>query len=234
MSKRLLEPFETASTSIDDLVEAYDRLPCGYLFTTESGVIRWSNRTFLRMAGLAEADTMPRLQDLLSVGGRIFFETHLRPLLKMQGWVKEVAVDIVNGTASEGLPVLLNGEVRHKSEQDGSPTEIVWTVMDISERRGYERELLAGRNRAERAENAALTLADQLRSTNEALNKTVSEQRNSSLYIRKLEGILPMCMRCKSVRSDDDAQWVDLDRYLVASGALAISHSLCPPCEREF
>lgn len=69
----------------------------------------------------------------------------------------------------------------------------------------------------------------QLLMKNLAMEGALREVRESQLYIRKLEGILPMCMSCKSVRDDRDS-WTALDAYLVASKAVQVSHALCPTC----
>ena len=55
------------------------------------------NATFLRWTGYAREDLVgvKRFQDLLTAGGRIYHETHYAPLLRMQGSVREIAVDIV-------------------------------------------------------------------------------------------------------------------------------------------
>lgn len=233
MKESVVYPGEETFASMRSLLDAYDESPCGYVFTSESGSIRWANQTFLRMSGLGSTDTMPRLSDVLTAGGRILYETHLRPLLSMQGFVNEVAVDIERD-GNEPLPVLLNGAVRRKHGHDESPLEVAWTVVDASDRRRYERELLAARRRAEEAEAAAVGLSDQLRAMNQELQETVEKLSSSSLYIRKLEGILPICMSCKAVRSDDDSEWVNLDRYLARSGAVSLSHGVCPDCEAHF
>lgn len=68
---------------------------------------------------------------------------------------------------------------------------------------------------------------------NRALEAALKEVKASSLYIRKLEGILPICMTCKSVRNDDD-EWVKLDRYLSREGGVSVSHGLCPGCAEEM
>ena len=69
----------------------------------------------------------------------------------------------------------------------------------------------------------------QLRSKNHAVESALREVKESQLYIRKLEGILPMCMDCKSVRDDRDS-WTTLDAYLVANNTIEVSHGLCPAC----
>ena len=61
---------------------------------------------------------MRRFQDLLSPGGRIYHETHYAPLLRMQGSVREIAVDIVRADGSR-LPVLV--ELRAGRDEAGQP-----------------------------------------------------------------------------------------------------------------
>ena len=67
------------------------------------------NATFLRWTGYASEDLVgvKRFQDLLTAGGRIYHETHYAPLLRMQGSVREIAVDIVTADGRR-LPVLVN------------------------------------------------------------------------------------------------------------------------------
>ena len=63
---------------------------------------RAGERHALRWTGYRREDLISgrRIQDLLTVPGRIFYETHVAPLLRMQGIVKEVAFDLVLGDGS--------------------------------------------------------------------------------------------------------------------------------------
>ena len=92
-----------------------------------------------------------RLSELLSVGGRIYWETHLSPLLHMQGRVDEVAVELRGPDGR--LPVLLSAVV--STGVDGERRVDV-ALSRAAERSRYERELLAARTAADRS-------ADQLR-----------------------------------------------------------------------
>jgi PAS domain S-box-containing protein len=87
----------------------------------------------------------------------VFYETHYRPLLRMQGFVREMALDLVcaNGKL---LPVFVNS-VEHR-DSAGQPTYISTTVFDATERRTYERELLAARRRAEQLASVVEASAD--------------------------------------------------------------------------
>lgn len=148
----------------DDPKELYENAPCGYVSTLPDGTIVKANQTFLAWTGYERADLIGhrRLQELFGVGDRIFYETHYAPLLRMQGTVREIAIDLVvrNG---DHLPVLANSVLK----RDGAANpQIIRTVLfDARERRAYERELVAARERAEGAEARARQLAETLQAT---------------------------------------------------------------------
>ena len=129
--------------SAEDL---YENAPCGYLSTAPDGTIVRVNATFLRWTGHRREELVgvKRFQDLLTVGGRIYHETHYAPLLRMQDHVREIAVDIV---AADGrrLPVLVNSVLLR--DAGGEPAGVRTTVFDATERQSYERELLVARDR---------------------------------------------------------------------------------------
>ena len=102
--------------------------------------INWTG--FTRESLLTER----RFQDLLTVPGKIYHDTHFGPLLQMQGRVSEVAFDIV---CHDGriLPVLVNAlEVK---DETGKPALNRAMIFNATDRRTYERELLAARRKAE-------------------------------------------------------------------------------------
>ena len=104
------------------------------------------NATFLRWTGYGREELVGvrRFQDLLTAGGRIYHETHYAPLLRMQGNVREIAVDIVCADGRR-LPVLVNSVL--VTDAAGEPQTVHTTVFDATERKLYERELLELRNR---------------------------------------------------------------------------------------
>ncbi|RZU32530.1 SpoIIE family protein phosphatase [Blastococcus saxobsidens] len=140
----------------DDPADLYENAPMGYLSTLPDGRIVKVNRTFCAWTGRLPDDLMnSRFQDLLSVGGRVFHETHMVPLLRMQGAVREIAIDIqrVDGSL---LPCLLNAvELR---DADGRPLLVRATLFEATARRRYERELLAAQRLAEESEGRSRTV----------------------------------------------------------------------------
>jgi K+-sensing histidine kinase KdpD len=51
--------------------------------------------------------------------------------------------------------------------------------------------------------------------------------------VRLLEGILPICSSCKSIR-DENNQWVQLEGYITAHSSAQFSHGFCPRCFKEY
>jgi PAS domain S-box-containing protein len=128
--------------SADDLFET---APCGYLTTALDGSILRVNRTFEELTGRKRDELLgTRFQDLLTPGGQIYHETHYAPLLRMQGSVREIAIEIVRSDGSN-VPAFVNAVVRH--DNAGQPRVIRTTVFDATDRRRYEQELLKARRR---------------------------------------------------------------------------------------
>lgn len=141
----------------DDPEQLYDQAPCGYLSTTASGQIVKVNATFCTWLGYTREQLLHRrFVDLLTPGGRIYHETHYAPMLRIQGFVREIAVDVRRADGTR-LPVLLNASTR--PAPDGTPGLVRVAVFDATERRGYERELVRARDAAVAAEARAADLA---------------------------------------------------------------------------
>ncbi|MFI0723685.1 SpoIIE family protein phosphatase [Streptomyces sp. NPDC021224] len=147
--------------SADDL---YDNAPCGYLSTLLDGQIAKINRTLLNWLGFERSDLVgrKRFSDLLTVGGKLYHETHFAPLLRMQGQVSGIALEM---RAADGarLPVLVTSTV--KTGGDGQPLLIRTSVFDARDRRAYETELLRARREADRERERIQRLATTLQQT---------------------------------------------------------------------
>ncbi|MGS2647684.1 SpoIIE family protein phosphatase [Streptosporangium sp. LJ11] len=132
----------------DSAEDLYENAPCGYLSTLLDGQIAKINTTLLTWLGYTRDQLVGRrrFSDLLTVGGKLYHETHFAPLLRMQGELGGVALDL---RAADGtrLPVLVTSVL--KTGTDGEPLLIRTTVFDARDRRAYERELLRARQEAE-------------------------------------------------------------------------------------
>jgi signal transduction histidine kinase len=146
------------------------------------GVIGKVNQTFVEWSGFPRSDLVGRRRflDLLPAGGRIYYETHFEPLLRMQGQVREIAFDLTR-PGDERWPVLVNA-TRRSYPNVGGITRI--TVFDATDRRRYEREILAARRRAEEAAQAksdlVAALSHDVRSPLTAIATAITLLENSS------------------------------------------------------
>jgi hypothetical protein len=136
---------------------SWDSAPVALLRLDGAGAILDANDTF---RGWFADDAAPdlrgtRLSALLSVGGRIYWETHLAPLLHMQGRVEEIAVELRAGGTRR--PVLLSAEL-HRGVGGVDDVLIDVALFDARERSRFERELMAARAEAERAAVSVHTL----------------------------------------------------------------------------
>lgn len=54
-------------------------------------------------------------------------------------------------------------------------------------------------------------------------------ERQVEGYVLKLEGLLPICSFCKSIRNEG-GRWERLEEYISARSGADFSHGLCPDC----
>ncbi|MFD3920020.1 PP2C family protein-serine/threonine phosphatase [Streptomyces sp. NPDC058595] len=148
----------------DSAEDLYENAPCGYLSTLLDGQIAKVNTTLLNWLGYERGDLVGRRQfsDLLTVGGRLYHETHFAPLLRMQGEISGIALEMKTADGSR-LPVLVTSTV--KTGNHGQPLLIRTTVFDASDRRAYEEELLRTRKESERERERLQQLAATLQAT---------------------------------------------------------------------
>lgn len=128
--------------------EFYKHSPSGYFSTDGNGIINKINDTLLVCLGYAKEDIIGKVtwQSLLSVGSKMYFETHYSPLLQMQGFVKEISFEMVKKDNTR-LPILIN--TKQIRDENGKGQINYSTVFDVSQRKSYEKELLIAKRTAE-------------------------------------------------------------------------------------
>lgn len=146
----------------EDLQDLYETAPCGYVSLSPNGTIVKANRTLADwLSWPPEALLDKSIYEVLSFGGRIAFETHLAPLLRMQGHVHEIALDLVKANGDK-IPTIANAAEKRDGEGRHLFTRL--TLFKAVDRRTYERSLLEARIKAEtetEAQRQAALLRDQ-------------------------------------------------------------------------
>ncbi len=128
--------------------ELLDKMPCGFLVFTDDGKIVQANATLLALLGYERADLQDlHVEKIFSVAGRIFYQTHIFPLLKLQKKLEEVYLDLRSKTG-ENIPVLINAVRR---ERGGGEMFNDCIFVPIRQRNKYEDEIIKAKKQAEAA-----------------------------------------------------------------------------------
>ncbi|MDQ3856263.1 MAG: PAS domain S-box protein, partial [Chloroflexota bacterium] len=201
------------------LQDLYEQIPCGYIFTLPDGTIVRANQTFLGLTGYERHELVSetRFQDLLTTPSRVFYENQYAPLLRMQGFVKEVALDLRCSDRSV-LPVLVNSVQR--LDEHGQPVLVASAIFDATHRRQYERELLLERRKAEELAAIVAFSSDAILSVSP---DGVIQSLNSGgerLFGRPATAVLGRNLRELLTPTGGDAEWERLMQELHAGRAV--------------
>jgi DNA-binding NtrC family response regulator len=61
------------------------------------------------------------------------------------------------------------------------------------------------------------------------LTERNQELAESLASVRQLEGLLPICAKCKKIR-DDKGYWQRIENYIAAHSRAVFTHGICPEC----
>lgn len=158
----------------------YDIAPCGLALASADGSVLDANATLCTWLGYTRDQLVAcrRFQDLLTMGGRIFYQTHLQPLLRIQGSVAEVKLELRRQDAS-GLPAMVN--IVERPWEGQSLLHIA--VFVAEDRHRYERELLLQRQRAEE-------LSAQHARDEQELSAARAQAEDRALFAEQLVGMV--------------------------------------------
>ena len=127
-----------------------DNAPCGVLTFTDDGNVVSVNTTLCRLLGYEREELVGKhLQAIFSAGGRVFYQTHFFPLLKLQGEVEEMYMSL-RAKSGEEVPFLVNA--RRQESDRGFETDCIFVRM--RQRSHFEGELLKAKKAAETANKA--------------------------------------------------------------------------------
>lgn len=133
---------------VEDAEELYQQAPFGYLTIQADGLIVNINTTLLEWLGYKRSEIVVQksFQDLLGMGEKIYFETHMMPMLQMQGEISEINIEL-RGKEPTKLPALINA--RQVPDRSGLQHSYRFSVLNISQRKQYEVELMKARKESE-------------------------------------------------------------------------------------
>lgn len=125
-----------------------DTAPCGFVSFADDGRILTANHTLAQLLGHESGELRGRhVETILGLPSRIFFQTHLFPMLRLHGAAEEVYLTLRTATGQD-VPVLTNAA---RSEREGRSDCV---FMRIRNRQKFEEELLRAKKAAEAANEA--------------------------------------------------------------------------------
>lgn len=176
---------------LPDSESLFEHAPCGLLLTLPSGEIKRVNQTFCTWLGMErEALLGRRIQDLLTMGGKIFHQTHWAPLLLIQGSVAEVKLDLRH-REGHSIPMILN--VLRREHASGVFHELSLFVAE--DRDKYERELMVARKQAEDALAEQLAVQKELAIAQTRLRVAHAEAQVRASFAEQMVGIVSHDLR---------------------------------------
>lgn len=131
----------------EDFDDFFESSLCGFVITDGNGKITRINQCAANWLN-ANPDQFigKRFSEILSIGGRIYFETHLWPLLRIQGEFDEVSIQLKD-TGKGRIPVFINGYER--KDENNNPIFLRFTLFQARDRRLYEENLQIAKKLAE-------------------------------------------------------------------------------------
>jgi GAF domain-containing protein len=105
-----------------------------------------------------------------------------------------------------------------------NPTGLALGTLCVMDR--VPRELSAEQMTHLTALAAQVTHVLELRRVSSQLARALEE-------VKTLEGLLPICCQCKSIRSDE-GEWLRLEGYVMARTPAKFTHGFCPDCAKKL
>lgn len=130
--------------------ELLNTAPCGFLSFTDDGTIMIVNATLLELLGY-EFDALRgrRMESILPLASRIFYQTHFFPLLKLHGKAEEIYISVRSKQGTD-VPMLVNAVRRERA--GNFVNDCIFVPM--RQRIQYEAEILQAKKTAEAAIHA--------------------------------------------------------------------------------
>lgn len=139
--------------SIESLDEFYNDVPCGLINSLADNRIIKVNNTFLEWLGYEREEIENKIEwtDLITMGGKIFHQTHLLPLFLSKDFIQEINLDFIKKNGDK-LPALVN--IKVKREKDRSISLLKIAMFQFGQRKSYESEILKMKEQAQKANSA--------------------------------------------------------------------------------
>ena len=178
--------------------EALDGAPMGFVSFADDGTVLAVNRTAREMLGYdGDALLGAPFEAMLSVGARIFYQTHFFPMVSMHGFAEEIYLQMRTRDGAH-VGVLANVVRRER----GGRALYDCAFMRVREREKFEQELILARRAAEDATARLRARTDDLEEANEMLERQAVELELQQQTLQ--EQALEMELQAETLQSAND------------------------------
>jgi phosphoserine phosphatase RsbU/P len=164
-------------------------LPCACVVLDDNGIIEFANEYVYPLLGYTSGELLNQSQEIfLTISSRIFYQTHVFPLLRLNGEVKEIFLTL-RAKNGDSVPVMVNG---NRVTNDNVSSN-VYVFFPVKERKKYEDELLNAKK---------------------VLQKAVEENETLNRYKHELEKHQLLLDRQISTLSQRNQEYVQMNKVL--------------------
>jgi hypothetical protein len=150
-------------------------------------------------------------------------------------FVSLTAISLLVAAVGERLGLIVNRLSQFTSSADVVYLLILLTAtVAVSSR--LSRNILRNYEKVRSAKTALHEANSELQRVNDRLNQEIAEReklaldlKRTSSEVKALEGMLPICASCKSIR-DDRGYWHQVEVYIRNHTEVDFSHGICPDC----
>ena len=196
---------------MDDLLNT---APCGFLAFADDGKILLVNITLSDLLGHKPDELLGKhVESLLSVAGRIFYQSHFFPILRLHGKVEEVYLSLRSKSGTD-VPVLANAVRRERDET--IVNDCVFVPM--RQRNQYEDEILWAKKTAEEAnrlkDDFLATVSHELRTPLTAMLGWMSMLRSGELDEQRASHAMEVIERNAQAQAQLIEDLLDVSRII--------------------
>lgn len=128
------------------MTSVINQIPCGYLEFNDDGKIVQANDILCKLINYSNEQLInSHIETIFTSGVKIFYQTHLFPMLKMEKQVNEIYLTLQT-KENENIPVLINAE--RTVENDEAINRCIFVQME--RRSEYEDRILYDKKKAEK------------------------------------------------------------------------------------
>ena len=174
-----------------------------------------------KLLGCRPQDAAKRIRDCL-LERRIYKNYEFEEGVRKESMDLQDVEERRNGLRAEGLASGRVEAVYKLLLKDGG---IVW-LKDVAVVKAFAKD---GVNLA----LGTLTVVSKEMAAEARCEKLLNELQNALEKIKTLNGLLPICAKCKKIR-DDEGYWIQVEDYIRKHSKAQFSHGLCPDCAHEL